>query len=96
MSARTDADGNRLAPRPVVIFAKDLHSAREFATTERLRGNEWVFPRDPEQIRYTPIAAVAILDDFEQNPRHDLLAPLADVLEEEAGPYVPTIATTKG
>jgi len=96
MSARTDDQGNRLAPRPVVIFARDLHAAREFAASEGLKGNEWVFPRDPEQVRYLAIASVAVISGFEENPRHDLLAPLADVLEEEAGPYVPTTATSKG
>lgn len=55
-----------------------------------------MFVRDPDQARYLPARAVAILPGFERNARHELLAPLAEVLEHEHGPHVPITATTKG
>lgn len=82
--------------RPVLIFAGGLGEARAYADENRLGSRAWVFVRDPDQARYLPASAVAILPGFDRNPRHALLAPLAEVLEEEHGPHVPLTATTKG
>ena len=86
------------AARPVAIFAGGFGQAQDFARAEGLDrdGNYWIFVRDPEGIRYLPIRSVAILPGFEKNRKHDLLAPLAEVLEDENGPYVPTTARLKG
>lgn len=80
---------------PVLIFAGGLGEARAYAEENRL-GRHWVFVRDPDQARYLPARAVAILPGFERNTRHELLAPLAEALEHEHGPHVPITATTKG
>ncbi|QOP64824.1 hypothetical protein SEA_DELAGARZA_65 [Microbacterium phage DelaGarza] len=80
---------------PVLIFAGGLGEARAYAEENRL-GRHWVFVRDPDQARYLPARAVAILPGFERNTRYELLAPLAEVLEHEHGPHVPLTATTKG
>lgn len=81
--------------KPVLIFAGGLGEARAYAEENRL-GRHWVFVRDPDQARYLPASSVAILPGFTRNTRHDLLAPLAEVLEAEHGPHVPLTATTKG
>lgn len=82
------------APLPVLIFAGGLGEARAFAEAERL-GRHWVFVREPDQARYLPAASVAILTHFPRNHRHATLAPLAEMLESEHGPYVPHLTTTK-
>lgn len=81
-----------MASHSVLIFARDLAEARAYAAAEGL-GKRWVFARDlSEPIRYHH-GPIAVLPGFEENPRHDLLAPLAEVLEDEQGPYVPRAAT---
>ena len=93
------------APKPVLIFAGGYGEARDFARAERLQDEKkpalrhatpWVFVRDPDQARYLPAAGVAILPGFPRNVRYDLLAPLAEMLEVEHGPYVPRDATHNG
>lgn len=78
-------------PKPVVIFSRDLDDAKAYAKREGLGRDEWTWPRGPEAVRYLPIDSVAILPGFEESPRYDLLAPVAEVLEHENGPHVPTI-----
>lgn len=82
------------APLNVLIFAKDLPEARAFAAREGLesRGRFWKMARSLDADRYH-VGPVAILPGFPENPLHDLLEPLADLLEHENGPYVPTTAT---
>lgn len=93
------------ASKPVLIFAGGIGEARDFAAAERLQDQKnpalrhatpWVFVRDPAQAQYLPASGVAILPGFTRNPRYELLAPLAEVLEHEHGPYVPITATSKG
>lgn len=80
--------------RPVLIFAGGLGEARAYADANHINSRSWVFVRDPDQARYLPAHSVAILPGFERNPRYEMLAPLAEVLEHE--PHVPITATTKG
>ena len=79
---------------PVLIFARDLNEARAYAASEGM-GKHWLFARDlsePTRYHHGP---VAVLPGFEDNPKHGLLAPLAEVLEDEQGPYVPRAATNR-
>lgn len=79
-------------PKPVLVFAGTLKEARAYALENHLEKDGWLWPRDPDSVRYLPAAAVAILPGFEDHPMHDLLAPLAEALEDEHGPHVPHAA----
>jgi hypothetical protein len=83
-------------PKPVAIFSGSLDSAKRFAADEGLPRDGWTWPRGGDAIRYQPLKAVAVLPDFDQHPQYDLLEPLADLLEHEAGPYVPQAAHRNG